>query len=241
MNTTIIITAIVIALILAFVPEIKGWFGEKKVTGKLAKLSEADYKVLNDVMLKSQHGTTQIDHIVVSPYGIFVIETKNYKGWIHGSEQSEQWVKNMYGKKYRFRNPIKQNYGHIKALEATLGLTIDKFIPIVVFLGSATLKVKVKSIVIYPGKLVKIIRGFNEEIIDRGTIDSIVDKLFSEKNDNKGLRLQHIRDINTKLKAEENAVKEGVCPKCGGTLMKKIGKYGEFLGCSNYPRCRYTK
>ena len=60
-----------------------GKAGEKRVARKLDWLPK-EYIILNDIMLPTQYGTTQIDHIVVSPYGIFVIETKNYKGWIFG-------------------------------------------------------------------------------------------------------------------------------------------------------------
>ena len=53
--------------------------------------------------------------MVLSEYGIFVIETKNYSGWILGGEYSEEWTKNVYGKKYKFRNPLKQNYTHVNS------------------------------------------------------------------------------------------------------------------------------
>ena len=82
--------------------KVKGIIGEKKVSVVLATLPNSDYIILNDVMLPTEKGSTQIDHIVVSLYGIFVIETKNYKGWITGSSYAEQWTKNMYGKKYKF-------------------------------------------------------------------------------------------------------------------------------------------
>ena len=73
-------------------PENIGKVGEKRVARKLDWLSK-EYIILNDIMLPTQYGTTQIDHIVISPYGIFVIETKNYKGWIFGHENSEEWNK----------------------------------------------------------------------------------------------------------------------------------------------------
>ena len=95
-----LIFIILCVLFVFFKPQIKGWFGEKAVSSILAMLNKDEYKVINDVMLNTEHGTSQIDHIVLSLYGIFVIETKNYKGWITGSEFSEQWTKNMYGKKY---------------------------------------------------------------------------------------------------------------------------------------------
>lgn len=114
----ILITLTIISIVIViFQPKIKGIIGEKIVASKLSKLPEQQYRVLNDIMLRTEYGTTQIDHIVISIYGIFVIETKNYKGWITGSEYGEYWTKNMYGKKYTFRNPLKQNYAHVKALE----------------------------------------------------------------------------------------------------------------------------
>lgn len=60
-------------------PYVKGKLGEYKVSSLLPKqLKPPTYQVLNDITILSQNGTTQIDHIVVSPYGIFVIETKNF-------------------------------------------------------------------------------------------------------------------------------------------------------------------
>ena len=79
-------------------PKNIGKFGEKRVARKLDWLSK-EYITLNDILLPTNYGTTQIDHIVVSPYGIFVIETKNYKGWIFGHENSEEWKQSLFGKK----------------------------------------------------------------------------------------------------------------------------------------------
>lgn len=76
-------------LLRLFEPRIKGYLGEAAVASRLGKLPQEHYRVFNDIMLQTKRGTTQIDHIVVSIYGIFVIETKNYKGWITGSEFAE--------------------------------------------------------------------------------------------------------------------------------------------------------
>jgi hypothetical protein len=103
---------IIIAIILSH-PKIKGLIGERRVRKQLSKLPTENYKILNDLIIKGRKVTSQIDHIVISPYGIFVIETKNYKGWIHGSEDSEYWTQTFYKYKTKFRNPIKQNWGHI--------------------------------------------------------------------------------------------------------------------------------
>lgn len=89
-------------------PKIKGYIGEKSVAAILSFLPSDKYKIINDALIKSNDRTIQIDHLVISVYGIFVIETKNYKGWITGSDDSEYWTKNVFGNKYKFYNPIRQ-------------------------------------------------------------------------------------------------------------------------------------
>lgn len=74
------------------------------------------YKVLNNITLQTDGRTTQIDHVVVSNLGLFVIETKNYKGWIIGDEYSEYWTQVIYKRKEKLYNHIRQNYGHLMAL-----------------------------------------------------------------------------------------------------------------------------
>ena len=124
----LVIVSIAIWRVMMSSPDNIGKAGERRVSHKLNWLPK-EYIVLNDIMLPSNYGTTQIDHIVVSPYGIFVIETKNYKGWIFGNEDSEEWTQSLIGRKkmlgwsseqHRFRNPIRQNYAHIKAVQNLL-------------------------------------------------------------------------------------------------------------------------
>ncbi|MDZ7793905.1 MAG: nuclease-related domain-containing protein [Spirochaetia bacterium] len=85
------IVLFLIAIILIFIfkinkPKIKGHIGESRIAGQLNKLDDKEYKVLNNIFIRTSKGSSQIDHIVISTYGIFVIETKNYSGWIHGNE-----------------------------------------------------------------------------------------------------------------------------------------------------------
>lgn len=231
---------IVSALINVFTPKIKGWMGEATVAGILSSLLSEEYRVLNNVMLHTDRGTTQVDHIVVSVYGIFVIETKNYKGWITGTENSEQWTKNMYGKKYSFRNPIRQNFAHVKALEQLLEFPEDMFIPIVVFSVNSELKVKTKHLVVYTVKLKKTILSFKDKKLAPEQLDQIVQIIKNANVDSKENRKTHVENLHRNISDMEHSVKNGICPKCGGTLVKRKGKYGEFVGCSNYPKCRYT-
>ena len=69
----------------------KGKYSERLVHKKMLQLSD-EYTIFNNLLFESNGRSTQIDHIVVSPYGVFVIETKGYKGWILGGENSEYWT-----------------------------------------------------------------------------------------------------------------------------------------------------
>lgn len=155
----IVIIAALSAIVKRLTPKIKGKTGEATIAIILKKLEKEDYIVLNNVMLDvselagTRINTSQIDHVVVSKYGIFPIETKNYKGWITGNENSDKWTQTIYKTKNQFMNPIKQNYGHVKALEALIkenasrcDLTGDiPIYPIVAFSGDANLKVKTEK------------------------------------------------------------------------------------------------
>ena len=115
----VVIPIVLFILLLKLLPS-KGAIGEKRVAHILKKLPEDRYKVINNLLIQNNGHKTQIDHIVVSVYGIFVIETKTYQGWIYGGENSDYWTQNIYGNKYLLRNPIHQNYGHIKAVKNIL-------------------------------------------------------------------------------------------------------------------------
>lgn len=75
---------------------IKGWFGEKTVQlGMWTGLDAKVYDRIHVLMIPCQGGTTQIDHVLVSIYGVFVIETKNMNGWIFGDERSPKWTQSI--------------------------------------------------------------------------------------------------------------------------------------------------
>ena len=150
MKLILLISFIILILIwFLFKPKIKGIIGEKTTSSILLFLDKSKYKVINNVVLKSGDKTSQIDHIVISDYGIFVIETKNYKGWILGSENSEYWTQVIYKRKEKLYNPIRQNLSHIKALKDCLYEFPDiDYKSIIVFSSKAAIKVNTSTDVI---------------------------------------------------------------------------------------------
>lgn len=115
----------------------KGWLGEAcLMLAKKIVLDGSVYRDVNNVTLATSSGTTQIDHIIVSRYGVFVIETKNMTGWIYGQETQPTWTQSFPRAKFQFQNPLFQNYRHIKSLEEVLGLPNSMFHSVVCFVGN---------------------------------------------------------------------------------------------------------
>ena len=223
-------------------PEKLGAKGEKQVNSILSKLPKNQYKSLHNIMLKTELGTTtQIDHIVVSTFGIFVIETKNYSGTITGGETSEMWTEFLGKNKYPFRNPILQNFGHVKTLENVLGLPKEGLISIITFSNSARIKVYAKTPIVNFSKLGKTIKSYKDEKFSFEEIEKLISTIESLNIDSKQNRVEHISNIKKNVEERNTKISENVCPRCGGKLRSKKGKYGNFLGCSNYPKCKFIQ
>ena len=159
-------------------PKKKGDRGEKRVADLLSLRLPDEYKVLNDIYLLKENGdTAQIDHIVVSPYGVFVIETKNYSGWIYIAR--ETWIENNYGKKTPFKvNPVEQNRGHIQALVRALGISPSYFHSVVSFAGGGELKMEPRPEgVVYADKVTSYICSFGQRVIGADQVDEIVSRI----------------------------------------------------------------
>ncbi|TCB59978.1 nuclease-related domain-containing protein [Acinetobacter terrae] len=165
----VILAFVAIAIIKAFKPFIKGKVGELAVAVQVKLyLKDPQYILLNDCTLPDeQAGTTQIDHILLSPYGIFIIETKNYKGWIFGSERQKMWTQKIFKKSYKFQNPLHQNYKHQKVLELVLADIIapEYLHSIVVFMPDCEFKTDMPVNVFRGAAWVDYVKNFKEEVI----------------------------------------------------------------------------
>ena len=248
-NAIVIGLVIVVYLVGIFVykkiylPKLKGAKGEYSVKSRLRNLNKKEYIVFNDIYLKINEQSTQIDHLVVSLYGIFVIETKYYNGWIHGNENSEYWSQTFYRKKTKFRNPIKQNWAHIFLLKKVLSnFKQIKYIPIVVFAGKAELKnVSTQTPVVYKNKLIKTIRQHRTPNLSFEQVKDITNQLNEFIIKDKKIKKEHRRYVKRNMHERTKNINSFICPNCGGELVVRNGRYGEFYGCSNYPRCKFSK
>ena len=238
----IAIIGIIVAIIVKKnMTQVVGFAGEYWVQKELNRLP-GEYLFLSDVMLEIDGKTTQIDHIVFSKYGIFVIETKQRNTYITGNEHDKYWIVKAGRKKHYMYNPIHQNYGHKKAIEKILGLDDNQVIDIVCVSGQANLRVKSNKVVRVERLVDRILFEKEEKIEDyvsmahRINAMNIVDKKY---------RKQHIEDIKENINNNTEELRKEVvmnrCPRCGNELVIRKGKTGEFIGCLSFPKCRYTK
>ncbi len=226
-------------------PAIKGRLGEKSVAAVLSFLPKDEYIVLNDMMFGAGIHTTQIDHIVVSIHGIFVIETKNYKGWIYGNSNNEYWTQNIYGNKYSLYNPLLQNKNHIKFLIKKfdgLRQRENYIYPIIVFIRASNIQVSGdNNCVLWLSQLNTYIRSCQQNIMTIDECRHIAQILESENIKDKKERAEHNANVRQAIYRKDYKVFNGICPRCGGQLILRNGRYGSFYGCSNYPKCRFTR
>ncbi len=235
----LLILAIIIAGVLTM-PAVRGWIGEKVTTvGLWGALDKEAYRRIDDVIVPASNGTTQVDHIVVSVYGIFVIETKNMKGWIYGTADQDTWTQVLGREKHRFQNPLKQNYRHTRCLSEYLGLDHALFRPIVWFVGNCELKTVMPPNVLDSG-LAPYLKSFTDRCLTEQQVDEVEHALRVLKNNPVASRAEHVQSL------EERHQSTTTCPRCGAPLRQRTARRGpqqgsDFLACSRYPACRYTR
>jgi restriction system protein len=219
---------------------LKGWFGEKKTTFNMwLSLNAKIYRRFHNVIIPSKNGTTQIDHLLVSPYGLFIVETKNIKGWIFGSENQQKWTQTLFTEKYTFQNPIKQTYRQKKVLSEFLNLQESAIHIVIYFVGDCEFKTPMPSNVINNG-LGSYIKQFHNHILSPEILDRLIGVLEKHKSESSLTTRDHVRSLRDRHNSNS------ICPKCGSELVLRTAKNGpnsgsDFLGCKGYPRCRFTR
>lgn len=241
----IVVFVVAAAIYRLFLPQIKGWLGERAINMRIKRfLDSTDYHLIPDVTLSTPDGTTQIDHIVVSRFGVFVIETKNYKGWIYGGERDSKWTQVIFRRKHRFQNPLHQNYKHTKTLSSQTGIQHDHFKSIVVFVGNSTFKNAMPDNVVDTRSLINYIQSFQAPIYDEQQVTDIV-ALIHEKAGvvTRQQKRQHVKNLHLNKQPVDAEGKAPVCPNCGKTMLLRTNRQtnNQFWGCPSYPKCRGMK
>ena len=210
--------------------------GEELVRRVLGESVDGEKQVFNNYKFISNGKTVQIDHILINKNGIFVIETKNYKGEIYGNEEQHEWTQVLaFGNvENKFYNPIKQNKSHIYKLQKFLPKNID-IISVVVFIDADIESVESNN-VCNLNELEDILNMDFGKTITSKQINYVANILRRYQNNNI-TEEEHIKNIH---KTQED-INNNICPRCGSPLVLRSGEYGEFYGCSKYPNCKFKK
>lgn len=190
------------------------------------RLDKKKYTILNDVVLESQRRSYTLDTVIISSFGIFVIKYVDYDGKIYGDERELSWIQLKDNKKVYFDNPARELHSNVRVISNVLDLNEKYFIPIICFTKEATLSLDIKDKVTQIEFLDDVVRSYKKEILKYG-LKEIKQKIISGKSDY----------VSTTV-ADDNP---NTCPNCGSKLVVRKGKYGDFVGCSNYPNCKYTR
>ncbi|WP_429231079.1 NERD domain-containing protein [Aeromonas veronii] len=235
-------------------PWFKGVMGEYMVNMVIRlKLDKQHYHLVKNVTLPTENGTTQIDHVIVSIYGLFVLETKNMKGWIFGSPNQKTWTQKIYRCSNKFQNPLHQNYKHTCTLQSLLGLNAEQIFSIIVFIGDAVFKTPMPDNVTQGNGFIRYIKAQTTPVLSHEQVREVITKIedgrlersFKTNRDHVA-HVKSIIDEKTVMPSKTTLPLDTVtpsCPKCGGSMVSRVGKKGEkagntFWGCSRYPACR---
>jgi len=239
-NFLYFILPVLILIGLFKLPWFKGFIGEFQVNlAAILFLNRKEYTLLKNVTLPTEEGSTQIDHIIVSRYGIFVVETKSIKGWIFGSERQRSWTQKIYKYTKKFQNPLRQNYKHIKTLQSLLNLEDHQVFSVIVFVGDSTFKTKMPDNVTYAGGYLRYIKSKKQPVLSEIEVEQIISSIEAGKlTSSFKTHKEHVKHVKEMVSKKEINI---TCPKCESPMTVKNGKYGQFYGCSTFPKCKGTR
>lgn len=144
----------------------------------LLEFGPPDYHLMNHVTIQLDDGTTQVDHILISRFGVFVIETKDYSGWIFANATEKTWTQVLFQLRFKFQNPIFQNKRHVRAVQGLLDFLPPGAIrSVVVFTGEAEFKTETPQGVIMISQLVEYLRDQTEEVMSLNRVQFCVGRI----------------------------------------------------------------
>jgi hypothetical protein len=166
-----------LVLLIAFTvsPRFRGDIAKNRVRRILAAgLKKSRYTILNDVIIPSGGGTTQIDHLVVSRFGLFVIASQYAQGWVSGGEFQQQWKQRYLSRVSRFDNPMHRNTLQKEALQRLLKIPASKLHPIVVMVGQSGFKTPMPANLLQAEKLISHMRKKTHQLLEGDQVDRLL-------------------------------------------------------------------
>ena len=222
----------------------KGEYGEYASDFVLnnAELLRLSYiKTVRNVYIENNGRTTEIDLVAITEKGIFVIESKNYGGWIFGDAQSKQWMQVFKHERHQFYNPVMQNESHVRKLASYLDISTNCVFSYIVFSDRCEFKQLPPDTdhikIIHRNRLLNAVKnelGNGRTFFVKEEIDRIYYKLLYLTSKTDEEKREHAAEV-------KNFKSGTVCPLCKRELRLINGKYGPFYGCTGYPQCTFKR
>jgi len=224
----------------------KGLVGELRVSWLIRRhLDRRTYHSFRNLLLPTADGSTQLDHVLVSPYGIFVIETKNMQGLICGSTHERHWTQQLGSHVRSFQNPLHQNYKHTKTLHELLGIRAEHVVSLIVFIGTSEFGTVMPDNVSQGSEFIRLIQAHQTRLFSMAQADALVKAINAAKlKSSFRSRRQHVRHVHAL--AAERQRRPQPCPCCGRAMVLREARKGRnagrsFWGCSAFPQCEGTR
>ena len=200
------------------------------------------YRIVRNLMFETPTGTTQLDFTIVSAFGIFIVEVKNYQGWIFGDPSQQHWTQCVGGgRKFQFQNPIRQNFRHLAVMSEKTGIPQNLIFPVIAFGNECEFKTEMPANVVHFNEVASYIQKFDTVVIKPEQLTEIMETFLSWDNDidakKKREHVQNLRDAHAPAPIDARNV---LCPVCGNRMVLRHGKGDRppFWGCSKYPGCK---
>ena len=198
---------------------LKGKSGEKLVAERL-EIIDGHKHILNNIMINDNGKSRQIDHIAITKYGIFVIETKNFNGDIYGKETSDTWKQYINNKCFKFKNPIHQNYGHLEIVKKHVGDITTEIYSVIAFIRRCKLHVDTVTPVVYEDQLAMFIKSRNS-VLSEEKIDKIYKIITENQITDEQIIKEHKENVQKYVEYKNKLIDQEICPRCYGKLIKR--------------------
>lgn len=222
--------------------ELKGRIGEDRIADILYENVPGKFQIFRNLYVPYRGATAELDIVMAHETGVFVFESKNYRGRIYGDLSGLYWVQAFPNRRKRpFYNPVRQNRNHIKALSEYLNMPPRFFRSCIVFSDECELRkvpqTSAFTIVTQTSDLAERLQLMISALtpaLRPVEIQAISKRLLPLTDADSSVKKKHIERIR-------NALKSDICPFCGGKLVIRRGKYADFGRCSNYPQCKFKR
>ena len=236
----LLILIIAIMIIILRSNQFTSYFRKRQLNSATSYLLKSkDYRVINNIYLASSFGEIQCDYVIVSQFGIFIVETFDHEGSIEGAEWQATWniIKDK-GKKRSLDNPLQQIESYKKVLVNLLGISKYEIFPVIVVTGAVHFKSKLVENMTYGKGYLDFILGKKRPILSLAKTQQIINLIESEQ-----LSSSRNKSVTINASSTNNQAALKQCPSCGGDMVIELIKNGSNVGqqllrCTLYPTCR---